>query len=121
LTYVPNDSKTTNKDFCKKLSEELQLEMFEYITVIPNYGSMTKANTKNVRERVIQKYKFCTNNLPARHYNVLIYDDAVKSGMTLDKVAQTLKEQNPDRMIISVVDTIWNGGDLPDPVIFKID
>ncbi len=111
ITYVP-DSKGRNKSECEALASALGLEMFEFVTPQPGSGSMTAAKTHEVRERTIKdKFVFDLPKIPYER-NVVIYDDAAKSCMTLDVICQVLG----NRKIVALVKTIWNCQGLPPPM-----
>jgi len=120
ITYVP-DSKgqSKNKNQCMAISKALGFEMFEYITSDPRAGSMVGANTRQVRERILKdKFIFAEKMIPPPHYNIVLYDDSIKSGMTLDKVVEPLlSNQGADRKILVIVDNLWDCPDLPEPLL----
>lgn len=106
------DSRAANKQECELLAEALDLEMFEYITTRPGSESMTKSQTTEVRELVLRnKFIFNTEAIP-KGYNILIYDDAMKSGMTLDKVCEPFGDE---REVVAVVKTLYPLRELPAP------
>jgi len=89
--------------------------MFEYITTRPGSKSMTQSHTKEVREEVLQnKFTLDIGKIPAG--NILIYDDAMKSGMTLDEVCTPFSE----RKVVAIVQSIWCLRDYPEPVTRRL-
>lgn len=109
LTYVPSsaDDKKNMRNW-KDLAQALRYASFEYVASKDSAGSMTAANSQPVREDVIaKKFPHDAFNLPAipSYGNVIIYDDAMKSGMTIDAVAAPLLKMG--KKVIGMVDRIF--------------
>lgn len=116
LVYVPKEDGDANKKTFLWLAQELGLQTCVYLEAVPCAGSMAKAYTQVVREEIVKnKFRFLNSHFPADHFNILIYDDAMKSGLTLDHVCAPFFKRNPNRKIVAFVNTIWNGGELSEP------
>ena len=105
LTFIPGRG-NQNEDIWKELAQELALPNFSFLKPEDNAGSVTACNTDVGRQEILRK-KFVTfdfSNLPNTAL-VIIYDDAMKSGATLDFVAKQLLESG--RSVVAIVDKIW--------------
>jgi predicted amidophosphoribosyltransferase len=81
---------------------------------------MTNSHTDEVRKQGIRdKFFLDENKLPPPFYKVLVYDDAAKSGKTMDKIVSFLKRNNQDRHVIGLVNSIWACQGYPAPI--KLD
>jgi len=116
LTFIPN-SGPENKQDAFVLAEALGLEIRDFITPDHSAGSMTGANTEEVRLGIIAR-KFRGNfwdsetvaRLVAAKRNVVIYDDTAKSGMTIDAATKPLTDAG--LTVIALVGTIYTGNGL---------
>mmetsp|Transcript_18358 Transcript_18358/g.25726 ORF Transcript_18358/g.25726 Transcript_18358/m.25726 type:complete len:479 (+) Transcript_18358:451-1887(+) len=92
LTYVP-DSTGANEMTFKSIAEALgNMEQADYITSDPSKEKMRGANNETARKAVIDSEKFSFNRqkMP-QSGNVIIYDDCMVSGTTLDHVVKPLQ------------------------------
>lgn len=88
----------------KNLCDELNLPHFEFIKVVGK-GGVTGVNSEQEREKILaQKFKLDFSQLPAQR-NIVIYDDAYRSGSTIDFVAVPLRQQGFN--VVVIVDRIW--------------
>lgn len=76
---------------------------FEFLESIPNAPGLSNANNDHVRkERIKNKFKFKKfENLD--NDGIIIYDDAMKSGTTIDYVSKSFKGHR----VIAIVDRIY--------------
>lgn len=122
LTYVPQsnteyeDPREDNKSDCQAIAQELKLSISDFIEVNPNSKErMTFLRTKEKREECIKDRLLFDLSKVAPDTNVIIYDDVLRSGRTMDKVGEALRKDNPTRKILGIVQTFAVCNELPKP------
>lgn len=109
VVYIPGGQRGTNEQVAKDLGALLN-DMHVTTFVETNSGSMTNANTAAERKRVLEsKFQFLPKRVP--HANIILFDDAMKSGETLDYVADLFDSVGTKGRVVALVPTLWGKGD----------
>ncbi|KAJ3005545.1 hypothetical protein HKX48_000617, partial [Thoreauomyces humboldtii] len=105
VSYIP-DGEARVREAASDLALALQLELVDFVTLDPAVGeSMMDAKTDEDRQNALCKYRFDKAKLPPPGTKVLLYDDVMKTGTTLDHVADVLHEHgNP---VVGLAQTVY--------------
>lgn len=67
---------------------------------------MTNAKNNFERNKILEN-KFAIDIDKVPYSNIILYDDAVNSGMTIDKVVELIKGIHSDIQIFVIVQTVY--------------
>jgi hypoxanthine phosphoribosyltransferase len=121
LCPIP-DSAGSNRQNADTLSEWLNnMEVVECISKNPDENrTVTEARSREERRDVLQnKFLFNYDRMP-KVGNVLIYDDKVSSGDTIDRVVQEMKRRAPELEVVALVQFVYTGRKVSSPAVRRL-
>ena len=117
------DSKGSNKADANTMSEWLNgMEVnSSFIAKNPNeHRTVTDAKSREERLDILQhKFIFDFSVMP-RQGKILLYDDKVSSGDTLDAVASAIRSQEPQMEIAALTKHVFTGAKVSSPEVAKL-
>lgn len=119
IAYIPTRNDANEKD-CQEIAKWLGMDYFCFVRRKSTAGSMTLQSTQETRQQVIDdKFDFLLENIPpCTEGGVLLYDDAMKSGYTIEKVAEPLLKRGIT--VVGLVKTFWTQRDMAPAENFTI-
>ena len=97
------------------------MEIVEWITKNPKEArTVTNALSADERRDILNnKFIFDFDRMP-KVGNVLIYDDKVSSGDTIDRVVQEMKRRAPEVEVLALVNAVYTGHKVSSPVVRRL-
>jgi hypoxanthine phosphoribosyltransferase len=121
LCPIP-DSAGNNRKNADTLSEWLNnMEVVEWMSKNPDEKrTVTEARSREERLDVLKnKFLFNYDRMP-KVGNVLIYDDKVSSGDTIDSVVQEMKRRAPALEVVALVQFVYTGRKVSSPAVRRL-
>ncbi len=118
MTFFSNSN--INKFPCEKIAENMGLTTFEFINYNSGYNYKEVSETNKVEQAIFKHTlgAFDLDRVPDK--NILIYDDAVKSGLSIDEVAKQIRSKYPNSKIVAIAQVVWTGRDLPPTEVLDV-
>jgi superfamily II DNA or RNA helicase len=88
--FIPDGAGKVEK-MARDIAASLELEVFAFV-LNKNTSSMKTAKTPEQQATVLKKYSFLDTQLPPLG-NILLYDDVINTGTTMDHIANYLKSK----------------------------